>query len=112
MRYGQGVSDLINLNDPVARDVMLVGGKAASLALLSQRGLPVQPGVIVPVLAFDRFLERKEFRGLSDEKLAEAILESELNAELAGRLRTAAARLGPRLVVRSSAVAEDGEQSS
>jgi len=106
------VSGLIYLEDPAALDVARVGGKAASLARLASHGVPVQPGIIVPVEAFERFLEGDRFRGLNDSDLAEAIELSELDPTLAGQLRTAVARLGERLVVRSSAVSEDGQQAS
>jgi len=112
MSYGQVVSGLIYLEDPAALDVARVGGKAASLAKLAFHGISVQPGIVVPVDVFERFVEDDRFRGLSDSDLAEAIEASKLDPTLAGQLRTAAGRLGERLVVRSSAVSEDGLHAS
>ena len=97
-----------------------VGGKAASLALLASRGLPVPAGLVVPASTFRRALveggqhpaaisvRNGEARDLA--ALRAAILELNLPFERA--LIRAARRLGGRLAVRSSATDEDGRRES
>jgi pyruvate,water dikinase len=89
-----------------------VGSKAWTLAELGRHGVPVPPGVVVPVDAYLQFMESnrltKRAAAGGDERLAEDILRGTLSPELAGALRVEAARLGSRLVVRSSGVEEDG----
>ena len=93
-----------------------VGGKAWALAALHRRGVSVPPAVVVPVDALEQFLrdnglwERAASR--ADPGLQADILRGRLDPELAGALRTGAARLGSQLVVRSSGVDEDGEADS
>ena len=106
------MSALIYLNDPAANEVANVGGKAASLARLLMHGLPVQPGFVIPAGVFEKFLAQDSFRWLSGDRLATAIEAAALPPDLAGALRSEGAKLGGRLVVRSSAVAEDGTLSS
>jgi rifampicin phosphotransferase len=111
MRYGQGVNQLISLEDPRALDVGRVGAKAATLAQLRAEGVPVLPGCVVPADALSAVVAGIKAESGAAE-LCSAILHAVLPAELAGEIRTAAAKLGARLVVRSSAVDEDGEHAS
>lgn len=76
-------------------DIGEVGGKGASLGEMTQVGLPIPPGFVVTVSAYQGFASRK----LSDEVKKE-ILQAfdDLGAE--------------RVAVRSSAVAEDSSASS
>lgn len=115
MRYGQGVNRLISLEDRRAQEVGRVGGKAATLARLAASGVPVLPGVVIPTEALEQFLVQHglvELADCGDPSLSARIEQAELGADLAGVLRTAAAKLGPLVVVRSSAVEEDGEHAS
>jgi pyruvate,water dikinase len=73
-------------------DEALFGGKAAQLAAAARAGLPVPPGIAVPVAFVD----------------AVAAGQPESRAELA----RAAGTLRPPLVARSSAVGEDSERAS
>lgn len=99
------------------------GGKAVSLGRLARRGLPVPPALGIPVEAFRAFLRHN---GLQDRarglyrrpdpdalsQLRSMIRHGRLPPELAGQLRHQAAELGERLVVRSSAIEEDGAEHS
>lgn len=98
------------------------GGKALSLARLRRGGLPVPPAVAVSVEAFRTFLDYNALavsvrlqagdpHGLAAE-LRRKILAGKLPPALAGELRQRAALLGEHLVVRSSAVGEDGSERS
>lgn len=106
------------------------GGKAAGLGWALELGAPVPPGLVLTAQAFGLFVTatgvdaviRRHLRvaRCSDPEavtracaaIQEAILGAELPEPLPGLLAEAAARLGPGpLAVRSSAVAEDGEDS-
>lgn len=98
------------------------GGKAMSLARLRREGLPVPPAAAVSVEAFRAFLDYNALSGavrlqagdphglVAD--LRRQILAGKLPPALAGELRQQAALLGDHLVVRSSAVGEDGAERS
>ncbi len=99
------------------------GGKAMGLARLAERGLPVPPGVVIPVEAFQQFLRhnglwrsaRRLFRAPDPQRasaLRAAVLAGQLPPPLAASLREHGARLGPTLVVRSSGVEEDAGEHS
>lgn len=99
------------------------GGKAASLARLAAVGLPVPPAVALDVgclrsfLAFNGLQEAaarawREGRPEALRSLGRAVEAGRLPPELAGELRRQAGGLGERLVVRSSAVEEDGATRS
>lgn len=68
-------------------DVVLVGGKAASLGELTQAGIPVPPGFVITTEAFQKDIEKEALSAFD-----------RLNAE--------------RVAVRSSAVAEDSSEAS
>jgi len=109
MRYGQWVDPLIPLDDPRALDFETVGGKAASLARLAAAGVTVVPGFVVPVSIFEGFVSGLKAEG---DGMAAVILGAVLPPGLAALLRTASNKLGSRLIVRSSAIEEDGATSS
>ena len=100
-----------------------VGGKALGLARLVERGLPVPPGVVIPVQAFRDFLRHngldksaRRLARLPDPQRARAlraaVRAARLPPALAAALRATSPGLGPELVVRSSGVDEDaGDQS-
>ncbi|HEX4978460.1 MAG TPA: PEP/pyruvate-binding domain-containing protein [Acidimicrobiales bacterium] len=104
---GEGVppgapAPAIALRNPAARDVALVGAKAANLARAAAAGLPVLPGFAVPVAVVAGAVGAGGFASLEAPQLE--------------ALRSAWADLsrdGDRpVVVRSSAVSEDAEGSS
>ncbi len=83
-------SPLLDLDDPLATDVDLVGAKAAALARVAAARLPTFPGVVVPTDV--------EVRGLT----ADSLLIGELHR-----------RLGPGpLIARSSSPMEDAVDTS
>ncbi|MFT5582634.1 MAG: phosphohistidine swiveling domain-containing protein [Cognaticolwellia sp.] len=99
------------------------GGKAASLGALSRRGLPVPPAVALAVSDFRSFLKHNGLwdraKGLHRRPDPDALRQLRMMIEngrlppkLAGTLRQAGAELGDRLVVRSSAIEEDGGENS
>ena len=112
--------------------VGLAGGKGASLARMSQAGLPVPPGFIVTSRAFDAVVETSGLRprietllgaldvtdsmGLAAaaDALQTLVLEAPLPALVETAIRREYAVLGPAspVAVRSSAVAEDGDTAS
>ena len=115
MRYGQGMTRLISLNDALAMDADVVGAKAASLARLHRERVPVQPGIIVPVGAFHEFLRANHWLARAqslDESLAEDIVRARMDPALADDLRREVGLLGECVAVRSSAVCEDGRDAS
>lgn len=87
------MSDLRTFEQIEPGDVNLVGGKGLSLALLTQAGLPVPPGFCITTRAFGK--------SLAD------------SAELRAEILAAYHQLGSGTVaVRSSAIAEDGAETS
>ena len=87
------------------------GGKAVGLARLVHAGLPVPRGFALSVAAWRAFVRHNCLEG-DAETMRRGTLAGRLPAELAGRIRQAAGGLGERLVVRSSAVDEDGAERS
>jgi rifampicin phosphotransferase len=90
---------VVDLADPRAVDVALVGAKAANLARCASAGLPVLPGVVVTTVATDRW---------APGEVPPALVLDELRAA-SGALT--GPQVGP-LVVRSSSTSEDAERSS
>ena len=98
----------IPLTDAICRDAELTGGKAASLALLRADDLPVPPAYVLPVAVFCAHLPEAR----PDHRPE----RPSLAPELVTTLSRIAAELCPdgerKLVVRSSALGEDGESAS
>ena len=88
------------LDDPAGRDAAAVGSKAALLAVAAAAGLPVLPGVVVPMeaseSAIDAGAEALRSSGRAQAYLAASAVGS------TGDGFDAFASLGPSLVVRSS----------
>ena len=106
---------LLKLEQIGPRDRGRVGGKALGLARLARAGLPVPEALVVPVSVFVDFLHRNELWSAAQTGsagLEEAIRRGRLEPGFAGRLRTASARLGRLLAVRSSGVDEDSASAS
>lgn len=85
---------LLALDDPAATDPAVVGHKAATLAVLRQRGHRVPPGVVLPV---------HPASAIPVGGSARRALTPEVAAEVEGTLD----QLGGVVAVRSSGVAED-----
>lgn len=101
---------LLSLDDPAARDPLVAGAKAAWLAEGRLAGLRVLPGLVVPAdcsaAAFAAGASALVARGSGGARLV--VGASELDGGLAAELATVGARLGDRLVVRSSSRLEAG----
>lgn len=98
-----------------------VGGKAAALARLADRGFPVPPWFAITAAAFEASAPDSLHQALADSDAADDHQLDELLAELqpseavARQIAEAVGRLtgdGGRLAVRSSAIAEDGDEHS
>ncbi len=87
------------------------GGKAVGLARMIRAGLPVPRGFAISVEAWEEFVLYNHLRG-DARSMRRGTLAGRLHPSFAGQLRQQAATLGERLVVRSSAVEEDGRQRS
>jgi pyruvate,water dikinase len=115
-----------------ARELEVVGGKAANLAEMLHIGLPVPPVFALTAGAFDTFVEEAGIRGKleaaleglnpeDEEALAEAagtcrelILEADVPEEIEAQIRTTYEEMGEDVpvAVRSSATAEDLPEAS
>ncbi len=105
---------LVWFGDDACRDVACAGGKGASLAAMTARGLPVPPGFVVPSGTLERSVDAVRLRELAvagDHAAAEALVAAcEPPTE---EISAALAELGEGSVaVRSSACAEDSEAAS
>lgn len=106
---------VLDFTDELCRDVELAGGKGASLATMTQEGLPVPPGFVVTSPAFaeavdgERLLESLRAKDLDGARtiVAQAQPPRELIEAAYRRLPE-----GSSVAVRSSACAEDGNDAS
>lgn len=105
---------VLPFTDNRCRDVNLAGGKGASLAVMTQDGLPVPPGFVITTAAFSQAVDGAALlRHIQEQDLdaARAVVRAtrpprDLIREHYGRLPH-----GP-VAVRSSACAEDGNDAS
>lgn len=107
-------------------DVLLVGGKGASLGEMTQAGIPVPSGFVVQTNAFDQFLRHTDLVQeieaeldkveqdkmhtveLASERIQNMILRAQMSRETKSAIETAFDALGAKYIaVRSSATAED-----
>ncbi|MET0864989.1 MAG: PEP/pyruvate-binding domain-containing protein [Nakamurella sp.] len=96
------------------------GGKAAPLAMLLRAGLPVPPGFIVPICAYQQAVAgvAGAGAGVQGADLARQVIEqAQLAPELVDEIREALSRIvAPHsegyVAVRSSASTEDGSQAT
>ena len=113
------------------KDVAISGGKGASLGELTQAGIPVPPGFVIPSSAFDSFIAATQIKQEIAARLAEthpedinsierssAILRDVIHdtpfpAEIIEEIYHAFDQLhSPFVAVRSSATAEDSDVAS
>lgn len=108
------VRRVLELDDPAARDAAVVGAKAAGLARASAAGLPVLPGVVVPVGesgAVVRAAAEAMGEG-SDVRARMAAMQVQPDPQLIAELRDRLAGFSAPLIVRSSSPLEaDGTWS-
>lgn len=96
-----------------ALSVEIAGGKGASLASMTARGLPVPPGFVIPSDILERCVDAEALRGLARAMdHAGAMRLVERSARVDDAVLDAYARLGGEVAVRSSASAEDSEAAS
>lgn len=109
------VRRVLELDDPAARDAAVVGAKAAGLARASAAGLPVLPGVVVPVEESDAVVRAAaEAMGDagSDVRARMAAMQVQPDPQLIAELRDRLAGFSAPLIVRSSSPLEaDGTWS-
>ena len=123
-------SVICRLDDVLATDRSLAGGKGANLAVLTRAGLPVPPGIVVTTSAYCRFvadhgLDARITRELADvgegpdavaaasARLRTAFEAAPMSDELRDEIAAACALFGNAPVaVRSSATAEDLPEAS
>jgi pyruvate, water dikinase len=119
---------LLFFDDERCTDVEIAGGKGASLARMTQLGMPVPPGFVVPASELEQTLadtvaavREVLARGDGGEDLATVADEvqalvraADSHGEFPGHIADAYARLGNDVpvAVRSSATAEDSEAAS
>jgi pyruvate, water dikinase len=103
---------MLQFADPQCLQVAQAGGKGASLARMTELGLPVPEGFVVPADVLAAAVDAEALRAaLPDHEKAQAIVAA---AEVPDAVAEAYAALGddPPVAVRSSACAEDSETAS
>jgi pyruvate,water dikinase len=106
---------ILDFTEKRCREVELTGGKGASLAAMTQDGLPVPPGFVITSAAFAATVDSEELlRCLQAQDLEGAravVAQTEPPRDL---IEAAYGRLpdGVSVAVRSSACAEDGADAS
>src|SRR3712207_258070 len=106
---------VLDFTDVRCREVALSGGKGASLATMTQNGLPVPPGFVVTSAAFAAAVDGGKLLGCvkaQDLDGARAVVSAATPPR--EPIETAYGRLpsGVSVAVRSSACAEDGNDAS
>jgi pyruvate, water dikinase len=103
---------MLHFGDSECREVARAGGKGASLARMTELGLPVPEGFVVPADMLAAAVDTEALRAaLPDHEKAQAIVAA---AEVPDAVAEAYAALGddPPVAVRSSACAEDSDTAS
>jgi pyruvate, water dikinase len=103
---------MLQFADPQCREVARAGGKGASLARMTELGLPVPEGFVVPADVLETVVDAEALRAaLPDHGKAQAIVAQ---AEVPAAIAEMYEALGddPPVAVRSSACAEDSETAS
>lgn len=131
---GRSMPHLLMLDEISTDSEKVVGGKAASLAIISRKlKLPIPPGFVITASAFWHFLESNQLEDKIDEILAEVNIESTSSMDAASKKIVAmikesplpsdlerdmlhlfnllTGKSGTTVALRSSAVEEDSEFS-
>lgn len=125
MRY---IEDLNSLSK---NDVLIAGGKGASLGEMTQSTIPVPAGFVILASSFEKFLQEtdlnveidaildsvihKEIHAIEDaaEKIQTLILGAEMPRDIASEIKKFFKNLGTKYIaVRSSATAEDSASAA
>lgn len=96
-------------------DVKTAGGKGANLGEMTRAGIPVPPGVVLTVQAYQRFMENNKIDvSVKPEEIRNAILTGNMPEDVQEEISAFYRGLGEnaRVAVRSSATAEDLEDAS
>jgi len=100
-------------DDPACAEIAVAGGKGASLASMTQAGLPVPPGFAIPSDKLSRCVDADALRGHARNGDWEAAMRLVMEtATVPDDVLVAYERLGGQVAVRSSASAEDSEAAS
>jgi pyruvate, water dikinase len=105
--------NILWFTEEACKDVRLAGGKGASLANMTAKGLPVPPGFVIPAYVLEQSVDAGQLRELvqaQDAEGAQALVrQSRPPYEV---IISYYKRLGGKVAVRSSACAEDSETAS
>ncbi|MEO6012523.1 MAG: PEP/pyruvate-binding domain-containing protein [Devosia sp.] len=105
--------DVIWFEEGDCLQVLLAGGKGASLASMASQGLPVPPGFVVPSYVMEQCLDAEKLRKLAvAQDFVGAMQLVTETASVSDAVIAAYERLGGKVAVRSSASAEDSEAAS
>src|SRR5579885_76207 len=106
-------NSILWFTEEACKDVRLAGGKGASLANMTARGLPVPPGFVIPAYVLEQSVDVEQLRELAQAQNAEAaqalVCRSHPPREA---IISCYERIGGKVAVRSSACAEDSEAAS
>ena len=123
---------LVFLSEIVDEDAAQIGGKAMNLARMKREGFPVPEAFVLPVSAYELFLNESgldvrikdllvgtdfadsETVSSTSERIRELVLKHPMGAELESSLTDACSKFpqGTLFAVRSSAIAEDKDDAS
>ena len=105
---------ILPFTDPACQDVGVAGGKGASLAAATARGLPVPPGYVVCSSAFEEAVGARadELRELARAHDCDGAMALVAELERPDLGEAFAALAATAVAVRSSAVAEDSDAAS
>ena len=124
--------ELVRSFEQIDKDnVILTGGKGASLGEMTKAGISVPPGFVILSTAFEKFFQEtnlktqidsilhsvnyKDIRQVENvsEKIGALILNAEIPKDTAGQIQIFFKKLDSKYVaVRSSATAEDGSSNA
>jgi len=100
-------------DDPGCADIVAAGGKGASLASMTQAGLPVPPGFAIPAFVLEASVDAQKLRDLARAKdHVAAVRLVEETSTVPDSVLQAYGKLGGQVAVRSSASAEDSDAAS
>lgn len=99
--------------DVACAKVAVAGGKGASLASMTQAGLPVPPGFAIPADTLEKCVDAEKLRSIVKARDHEAAMKLvKETASVPDEVLSAYEKLGGLVAVRSSASAEDSEAAS